>query len=333
VNAEESLARGRSKKGPASADRVSVVTPYYNAPDTIMRTVDSALRQNDGRVEIIVVIDDGDREMERRLRDLDGRIKVLVNEANMGAPASRNRGLAEVTSPCVLFLDSDDYLLDDLLGSLARKIREEDAQIGFGPSIRWSPGTGLSCPFFPDFRDHEDLFVRWMSGKQNVNTASVAWSTEYLRRIGGWDESLKRNQDGELALRAILLGAWFVTSNEGWGVWTRDPEQPGITGRNDNLGSLLDVADKFLAMRSPTVPDDVRVRACAFYLYNAAYRAFDRRRDDIGTKALEKSRSLGFKGHLGTPAHVLASTLLGLPAKQRLTRSIRSRMRALQAIR
>jgi hypothetical protein len=177
------------------------------------------------------------------------------------------------------------------------------------------------------------VFFRWFSAKQNVNTSSVVWSTQYLREIGGWDESLKRNQDGELALRAILLGARFATSTEGWGVWSRDPAQDGITGRSDNLASLIDVVDKFLAMRSPTVSDEVRVKACAMSLYYVAHVAFNRRRDDIAMAALEKSRSLGFKGHVGTPFHVVASTLLGLPLKQRLTRAVRSRVTALQVFR
>ena len=302
----------------------SVVIPFYRDGDTIVRAVDSALGQNGGQIEVIVVIDDGSLEARDMLERMgDARVRVLVNERNLGAPASRNRGLAEVGTRYVLFLDADDYLIGDLVAPLITKMQAEEAQLGFGRSAQWSAGRGLSYRPQPNYRNHEHVFVEWLAGRQSVNTASVMWSTSYLREIGGWDEALERNQDGELALRAILLGARFTQSSEGWGVWCRDPRREGITRRSDNLASLLNVADKFLAMRSDAVPDDVRVRACAMSLYATAHLAFNRGRDDIGRVALERSRRLGFKGHLGTPLHVAGSSVLGLPRKQKLTRLLR----------
>lgn len=313
-------------KGEESAS-ASVVIPFYRDGDTIMRAVQSALDQDDGRTQVIVVIDDGSLDARDMLERIgDARLRVLVNERNLGAPASRNRGLAEVRTPYVLFLDADDYLTGTLIAPLVRKMEEAKAQVGFGPSAQWSPSRGLSRPRVPGFRDHADIFLRWFGHGQFVNTASVTWSTDFLRGIGGWDETLRRNQDGELALRAILLGARFVTSAEGLGVWCRDPARGGITRRIDNLDSLFAVVDKFLAMRSDVVPDDVRLRACALSLYGVAHLAFNRGRDDIGREALERSRRLGFKGHSGTPLHVAASSVLGLPLKQKLTRYLRGRL-------
>lgn len=286
-----------------------------------MRAVRSALEQNGGDVRVIVIIDDGSEETQRILMEVgDSRLTVLVNERNFGAPASRNRGLDHASSPYVSFLDADDFFDGNLIAPLIKKMKAEDAQIGFGPSLQWHPLRGLCNGWSPNYRDHEDVFVQWLSAKQNVNTASVLWSTDYLRGIGGWDEKLKRAQDGEVALRAILLGAVFVMTAEGAGVWSIDPRATRITKRNDNLSSLLDVADKFLAMRSDSVSDQVRIRACAYFLYKAAYLAYSRGCDDLGRTALRRSRELGFNGHLGTVRHIVASRILGLPAKQKATR-------------
>ena len=305
-----------SQPGREADRQITTVIPCFAAASTIGRAVRSALTQNGGDIRVIAVIDDGCPQTRRALEDLgEPRITILVNGSNLGAQASRNRGLAKVTTCFVSFLDSDDYFEGDLLGPLLEQMRSKRADIGFGPTVHLnSAGARRHAPHY---RDHEDVFVRWFSGIQNVHTASVLWSTEYLRAIGGWDEAIRRNQDGELALRAILLGAHYACSFEGAGIWVNNEERPRITARSDNLGALIDVVAKFETMHSDVVSDDARLRACACQLRRIAMRAYREGELQVAADAMARRRRLGFVGPVLDPEKIIALALKPLSSKKR----------------
>lgn len=298
---------------------LSIVIPTFGGAGTIRRTVDSALSQADGKINIFVIIDDGCLETEQTLRDLrDPRIEIIRNDRNLGAPASRNIGLSLVKTPYVTFLDSDDFYQGDLLAPLVRAMSDQGADIGFGPSVSLRPGRGYRRLRIPDYRDQQDVFVKWLGRRINVNTASVVWRTDFVRSIGGWDEKVRRNQDGEIALRSMLLGARFALTKEGAGVWVDDRVVERITTRTDNLDSLLYIVDKFLAMQSDFVSDAVRVAACASYCLVIAHLAFSNGKDEVGAKALAKRRSLGFTDYSGDWLYVASAATRILPKRPRL---------------
>lgn len=89
---------------------VSVVIPVHNGAKTLAKALNSALCQG-VELEIIVIDDCSSDDLERVLIPYgqDGRVRVFKNEKNLGAAASRNRGVKEARGNYVAFLDSDDY--------------------------------------------------------------------------------------------------------------------------------------------------------------------------------------------------------------------------------
>ena len=95
---------------------VSVVMPVYNAASTILSSVCSVIGQTFEAWELIL-IDDASGDSSRRViedflyqqRDeVRERIRLLVNEKNLGAAGTRNRGVVEARCSWIAFLDSDD---------------------------------------------------------------------------------------------------------------------------------------------------------------------------------------------------------------------------------
>ncbi len=89
---------------------VSVVVPAFNRAYCLERTIESALRQTYGNVEVLIV-DDGSTDetaalVERRYGD-DSRVRYL-HQSNQGVAAARNTGLAAVRGEYIALLDSDD---------------------------------------------------------------------------------------------------------------------------------------------------------------------------------------------------------------------------------
>jgi glycosyltransferase involved in cell wall biosynthesis len=95
---------------PVPPGLVSVVIPAFNAVATIDETLHSVRTQTYPHLEIIVVDDgsrDATREIVRRHATADPRIR-LIEQANAGVAAARNRGIAAATGDYVAPVDADD---------------------------------------------------------------------------------------------------------------------------------------------------------------------------------------------------------------------------------
>jgi glycosyltransferase involved in cell wall biosynthesis len=100
-----------------SAALVSIVIPYYNKKDTILRSVNSVIVQTYTNWELIIIDDCGVDRIDLNTLPQDARIRVLFNESNKGAARTRQRGLENSKGEYIAFLDADDWWDDKFLTS------------------------------------------------------------------------------------------------------------------------------------------------------------------------------------------------------------------------
>lgn len=98
---------------------VSIVIPYYNSEDTILRTLNSVKVQTFKDYEVIL-IDDGSTDSSHRLVDdfiKDNlNIKIInIYKENGGPSIARNIGIEKSMGKYIAFLDSDDEWLPEKL--------------------------------------------------------------------------------------------------------------------------------------------------------------------------------------------------------------------------
>jgi|TARA_Y100000389_G_scaffold44875_1_gene39599 teichuronic acid biosynthesis glycosyltransferase TuaG len=92
-------------------DLVSIIIPYFKKKDYILEAINSILDQTYQNFEVIIVYDDANKSelsFIYNIQKLDRRIKVLVNEKNVGAGLSRNYGIKNSNGKYIAFLDADD---------------------------------------------------------------------------------------------------------------------------------------------------------------------------------------------------------------------------------
>ena len=93
-----------------------MIIPVYNVEKYLHRCLDSVIAQTYQNLEIICV-DDGSIDDSGKICDQyavrDARIKVIHQE-NQGLSAARNRGLDAAEGEYIAFVDSDDYILEDM---------------------------------------------------------------------------------------------------------------------------------------------------------------------------------------------------------------------------
>lgn len=99
---------------------VSIIVPVYNIIEYLPACVESLRRQTQQDVEIILVDDgstDGSGQLCDSLAKEDLRIRVIHKE-NGGLSSSRNAGLTAANGDWVLFVDGDDYLVQNAVEQL-----------------------------------------------------------------------------------------------------------------------------------------------------------------------------------------------------------------------
>lgn len=182
---------------------VSVVLSTYNRASLLARAIESVLGQDYDDLELIIVDDastDGTEDVVSRFRDR--RIVFVKNRANIGAAASRNRGIGLARGDYVAFQDSDDVWLAGKLRrqveSLSDPARPYDACFSsywkFGPAgIRLVPGKG-------EVDAGSDLFPQLLRGNF-IGLPTLLVRRDRLMEVGALDERLPRLMDWDLALR------------------------------------------------------------------------------------------------------------------------------------
>lgn len=88
---------------------VTILIPVHNRVGYIRDAIDSILAQTFTDFELLIIDDgstDGSAHAVAAYRDR--RLRLLCNNANLGIPATRNRGIDEARGELLAFLDSDD---------------------------------------------------------------------------------------------------------------------------------------------------------------------------------------------------------------------------------
>ncbi|MCA1407571.1 glycosyltransferase family 2 protein [Ensifer sp. IC3342] len=109
---------------------VTFVVAAYNAADTIVRAVESALRQEGVSVEVVVVDDrssDGTLEIVSTIAD--PRVRLIALEQNRGPGGARNAGLAAARGKWIAVLDSDDTVRPGRLARMIERAEKTGAQV------------------------------------------------------------------------------------------------------------------------------------------------------------------------------------------------------------
>lgn len=112
-------------------NKISIITPAYNAEKYIKRCVESVLSQTYENIEHIVV-DDGSSDntlsILNEMSKSDERLKVIHKE-NEGVSIARNVAIEHSNGDFIIFADADDWMEKDMCENMLSSALENDSDI------------------------------------------------------------------------------------------------------------------------------------------------------------------------------------------------------------
>lgn len=109
-------------------DLISIIIPYYKKKHFVKQSVNSVLNQTYKNIEVILIYDDisyEDLNYIKSIRNLDSRIKLIINKKNYGAGVSRNIGIKSSRGKYIAFIDADDYWYPSKLEKQIEYLKEK----------------------------------------------------------------------------------------------------------------------------------------------------------------------------------------------------------------
>ncbi len=119
---------------------LSVIVPVYNVEKYVSRCLNSLLDQDLDKKEYeILVVNDG--ATDRSPEIVEGFVReheniIMISQPNQGLSAARNTGIGKATGKYIYFVDSDDYIAVNTLGSLLHTLESKQLEvIGFSHTL------------------------------------------------------------------------------------------------------------------------------------------------------------------------------------------------------
>ena len=167
---------------------VSVLLTAYNRERYIAASIESVLAQTFESFELVIVDDgstDGTAAIARAYAIQDRRVRLVVNERNLGQFANRNYAASLARGTYLKFHDSDDIMYPHCLSTMVGGL-ESEGRAGFALSAgaAWAGGP---CPMLSTPRmSYQREFLGF--GLFMCGPSCALFRTDVFQEVGGFDD-------------------------------------------------------------------------------------------------------------------------------------------------
>lgn len=162
--------------------KLSIIVPLYNSEKYLPKCLDSLLNQDIQEPDYeIILVDDGSPDSSRMIAEdyasRHSNITVLT-QPNKGTSGARNTGIRQATGKNLYFVDPDDYILENSLSLILRKMEEEDLDVlrfgYFEVDEHYQPTKSCKNPEAPDYSSQLMDGCSFMA--ERLGIACYVWS-------------------------------------------------------------------------------------------------------------------------------------------------------------
>ncbi|WP_026650987.1 glycosyltransferase family 2 protein [Butyrivibrio proteoclasticus] len=197
---------------------ISVIIPVYNTEQYVEQCVNSVACQMDDQVECIIVDDgstDGSVPLCKRIREEHPELSItLIHQENQGLSGARNTGMKAVSGTYLMFLDSDDMLVDGAIECLKGHVQDNpDVELFMYDAL---VKNETSDPYPDNEYDRSskvphkvlsglEFFSDWYMGKMTVSSCLCLYKTSFLKSNQFEFTLGKLHEDNAFSFKTTLL--------------------------------------------------------------------------------------------------------------------------------
>lgn len=239
---------------------ISVIIPAFRPSD--FKGLKRSMAANADVTAEWIVIDDGSGlDYDPIFAALPQSVQVIRLTENRGQGAARNAGIAAARGRWIKFLDADDCLSMGHLAALLAAAQTAPKQaIPFAPTQHiFANGATFTNESWRDLpADPNVQFLRQLV-RPFLHHCGALFPRSLLEHLGGFDENLITDEDGDLLLRVLRAGYYF-TPVESVHYQYIHHENGSRVSSDDNVAKMLArirTCEKVLEEFDDTIPDDI----------------------------------------------------------------------------
>lgn len=269
---------------------VSCVIPSYKRADTLIRAIESVLKQTYSNIEILVVDDNisGDEYSEKLKKiikgfEYDSRVKLITQIKHINGAAARNAGIKAAKGIYISFLDDDDAFLPTKIETQVAFLESNSNYGGCSCLANIYKGDSLVSSGF--YNGKEVSLFNILKRNVRISNSTFLCKKEVLMRFGGFDENLRRGQDIQLLADFVNYAPVYIIREHLVNMYAdSEINRPTVNNHITLINDLFKSQDHNLQKLSKT--EQKRVKAA--YYFELAYVAIKSKKYFLAIKYLSK---------------------------------------------
>lgn len=218
--------------------KISIVTPSFNQGQYIEDTILSVLGQNYPNIEYLIIDGGSNDSTVEVIKKYENKINYWVSESDNGQSDAINKGFNKATGDILMWLNSDDLLLPNVLSFIAEKYQENTEAIFFGNCIHFEETKEGEVKSYGS--NVKESFTKYpLELFDTIIQPSSFWSKDVWERNGALSEEFHFGFDWEWFLRAKTNNIPFICFNKAISMYRiHDSHKTGVGGKKRQLELL-----------------------------------------------------------------------------------------------
>ncbi|MGJ8548649.1 glycosyltransferase family 2 protein [Winogradskyella wichelsiae] len=199
-------------------EKVSIIIPLYNASEYLKETMHSVLSQSYTNIEIMVIDDHSTDDSFNKALEFQSNTIIVKRNKGKGACAARNYGFELSTGEYIQFLDADDILSSDKIEKQVEALNGSKTELAVCNTVHFSgkpeDGKCVDQAYVYSTTKPEEFFINLWGGyalpMHMIQTSAWLTPRALIEKVGFWNETLAKDQDGEFFARVGLQSSGII---------------------------------------------------------------------------------------------------------------------------
>lgn len=183
---------------------ISIVTPSYNQGEFLEDTILSIIGQEYSALEYIIMDGGSSDNSLEIIKKYENKLHYWNSEKDKGQSHAINKGFEKATGSILMWVNSDDLLMPNVLNYIANTVLHNKDGFYFGNCIRFrEKEAGLQCLSSDVVSEHEKLHLEQID---YIFQPSAFWTKKVWKQVGKLNEELYYGFDWDWFLRVKKKG-------------------------------------------------------------------------------------------------------------------------------